>query len=166
MVYRIIRPRPENNVFELTYSASSLQAVQNTSNRFAVGTPGWIQSSVADGGSLMLPIPALPKKGRLLQASATVLGIPGHVGMPASKPAVLLTSILPPIGGASVLGGFVLDPSTTLAQYEVAHEIVIPDLDFDLSSEFELLEFEFAGESGANAIIGLRLFKFTLTIAE
>lgn len=162
----IFSERRQSNISFLTFAAAALPAQQNTSARFTLGTPGWVQSSVADGGSLILPVPTLPSKGKLLEMSVKVLGLPGHAGMPASKPGVAISALEPPIGGASLLGGFVLDPSTTLAQYQVAHDIVIPNLDFDLSSDYLFLYFEFTGESGANSIVGLRLFNATFKIAH
>jgi hypothetical protein len=86
--------------------------------------------------------------------------------MPATKPTLTLSAIVPPIGGASSLGGPITDPSTTLAAYEVAHTINIPSVNYKLSTAREFLRFIVTGETGANSIVGFRFFSVTFKIAH
>ena len=165
MVYRTIQKRPGDGqpISVAQFAAGAMPALQNDNNRFTLGLAGWAQTDVTDAGSLVLPIPLTPKRGILKAARLEVLPVGGHVGLPATLPTFTFLG-LSLLSGTIIISPTIVDPSTTVAAYQVAHAIEAPNLDFDLSQDFAFLYLVTGGEANANSIIGLRLFNVQLDI--
>lgn len=162
MVYRTLQIRPENRIQNLILAAGALPALEVPGPEFVISSIGWIQASVAFAGQLVLAVPSLPASGKIRNVSVEILGFTGHVALPATMPTLQLIRANP--DSTVTLLGAAVDPSATVAEYQVAHQIEIPNINFDLASVYESIYFVFRGETGANSIAGIRVFKFKLLI--
>jgi hypothetical protein len=160
MIHRTILSRPQlgrGAPFE-RFALGAIPAV--VSSRFTLGSTGWLQTNVTDAGLLELQLPLALIGEKISQVTLRVAGGGSHVGLPATLPTLLFVKNL---GGLATLLGSAADPSTTVAEYESPHDLVIPDINLVLRpTDFDFLQIVVTGEAGANALINFHPISFTL----
>lgn len=150
---RYLLPAQPTSVLRVPLAA--LPAIVNTATRFVLGSVGWDQNDVTSAGGLTLVVPGIPQRCKLLQATFHIDPVP-HVGLPATPPSFRVFNYVD--HSLTQLGVTVVDPSATIAAYGAAHDVVIPNLNFDVTpTGTGWIQVAIAGETGANSLIGLDL---------
>jgi hypothetical protein len=141
-----------------------LNTLNNLDSRFTfVLSPHcWEQTSVASAGRLIIPVP-MPARGKVTGVTCDVKAAAAHAGLPATMPALAL--LRQPADGSTVtVVASASDTSANTTAYQAAHQTSLGVLAHTvLTTGTYYVRYE--GETGANSLAGLQLYRITVTLA-
>lgn len=115
----------------------------------------WEQSNTTVNDHLSIGLPGLSEQATVKYVAVHLIGAAGHTWPVATVPRLLFGSVSA-VTGAITTYSFTDDTSGSAAAYQAAHLITITGLSQSLSGIYPVVQLR--GESGANALVGLKVF--------
>ncbi len=136
---------------------------------FSSGTGLWldggthIESATTGGGYCYIPIDHVPNGVTITQIDVSFEGAAGHGALPASMPKIRLVSITGTTGAFTNESTQADDASASTGAFESAHLLTKSGLSVVVDKTSKRYMIQVASESGANALVGARVWAARVT---